>query len=1542
MKALLTNKQSSSFYDVVNSFDFTSSHVVGKGDNVTDAISKCNLNPSCVGFNSSFHLKSGFYGSSNSISDFYIHRPSFGAMFAEVTGWDLTGKDMVNMPLKVSASICSFQCSVKVGCVGTTYDAKLSLCYLKTTFGQPYPNLNRSFLVSYSPSVTACVFDNCIQPTPPIDVRIMCEIMVYWMLYNSTSQCWQYLTTDYSSDQITFDTKLAISKISFDSILLSGSIPTELVQLESLSSLTLNNNQLSGSIPTELDQLTLLQYLSLQNNQLTGSIPTQLSQLTFLKQLYIIGNQLSGSTIPSVLAQLKSLVRLFLESNQLSGSIPTELCQLTLLQQFSVYDNQLTGSVPTEIGQLSLLRYLACDTNKLSGSIPTQLGQLTLLVNLYFIFNQLTGTIPTELAQLQSLVVFCLNNNKLTGSIPIGFGQLTLINYLIFANNQLSGSIPTELGQLTKLIELHLRVNKLSGTIPRELGNLTSIQYLALDGNNLVGSIPAEFGKLLSLQNIFVSLNKLTGSIPTEFGQLTSLQFLAFHNNNLTGSICTEFGNLTLLGRLILNNNQLTGTIPTELGKLTTLGTLFLSNNQLTGSIPTELGNIMALGVLVLNGNKLTGIIPTAIGQLQTLQMLYVSDNKLHGTIPTELCQLSLLAFLIIDNNEFTGTIPTCVGQLTSLLFMYMPSNKLTGSVPSEIGQLSMLEELYLYNNQLSGNIPTEFGLMLSLQVLNLDSSILHVPISEYLAQFILESYYFSLSPFTAVSTGDRSYNKFSGTIPTELGKLSAIQIIAVDNSKLTGSIPTQFGQLTYLKSIIIDNNELSGVLPTELGELNNLQEIRLSYNQLTGRLPTELGQLTDLQSLYINNNNFIGSIPEQYGNLEALQTFNFEFNSQLNGMLPSSICTFQTLSLVTTTSTGVSCPINCSKCSSSNYLLLTDTPVAAPTMTPLVSNSTGSLSVGVIVSIVIGVIVFLILLIVAGSKCFVLYLRKKTKDSSSTVEEESYRSTITKLGLKIFSWNDIVIDVNDPHIIIGEGSFGLAVKGKLLSSNNDEYIVVKVIKDVSSLNETDDQDSHKNDSILKEVIAYSEIEKKIANKSCIFKIYGIVNGQLQNGVANVLNQYTGVGIVMRYEAGGSLSSVIYNSRQVFDINSNNSFAITIKLEEQKQMNSSEISDNSLSTSKFSSSTAESFSMLKNKVRVLCKIAQNIAEFHKIGVVHGDIKPDNILLSSTDISQTEVRLADFGFAEFHEKFELIETSLKGTVIQRGTPVYSAPEQLYNSSALTPTQVDVVQYARPSEKTDMYSFAILTWEVLTQQKSFSHIKSSVELAMKVRQGLRPDINLLPQECSLPIRNMIERCWDKDRRNRMTALDCFNTLSKCYELLTMEHDIYLMYSHGIDQRHEVINHIRNRLIESGFNVVWQHDVPAERRLLVDDQHDNEVNERFALIKKSKIVVLCLETGTQNDEGIIVELGNNRGFKQPRPVVPLFLEAQNTNFPNNMIKAHCFITLDKNKVFDISNFISNSDHLNSPVGIDPLDLELNNLINYIQFKIDQLSYI
>ena len=93
------------------------------------------------------------------------------------------------------------------------------------------------------------------------------------------------------------------------------------------------------------------------------------------------------------------------------------------------------------------------------------------------------------------------------------------------------------------------------------------------------------------------------------------------------------------------------------------------------------------------------------------------------------------------------------------------------------------------------------------------------------------------------------------GSIPAELGSLSNLESLTLNNNALTGPIPTELGSLTALRYLLLGGNELTGPIPTELGNLSNLENLFLSSNALTGPIPRSLLQLVNLRLLYLERN---------------------------------------------------------------------------------------------------------------------------------------------------------------------------------------------------------------------------------------------------------------------------------------------------------------------------------------------------------------------------------------------------------------------------------------------------------------------------------------------------------------------------------------------------------------------------------------------------------------------------------------------------------------------------------------------------------------
>lgn len=79
----------------------------------------------------------------------------------------------------------------------------------------------------------------------------------------------------------------------------------------------------------------------------------------------------------------------------------------------------------------------------------------------------------------------------------------------------------------------------------------------------------------------------------------------------------------------------------------------------------------------------------------------------------------------------------------------------------------------------------------------------------------------------------------------------------------LTGSVPKDVGQLTALVNISLQNNHLMGPLPN-FSTLTMLERLYLQNNNLSGNVPDWLSELKNLKELNIENNNFSGVIPVQ------------------------------------------------------------------------------------------------------------------------------------------------------------------------------------------------------------------------------------------------------------------------------------------------------------------------------------------------------------------------------------------------------------------------------------------------------------------------------------------------------------------------------------------------------------------------------------------------------------------------------------------------------------------------------------------------------
>jgi serine/threonine-protein kinase len=147
--------------------------------------------------------------------------------------------------------------------------------------------------------------------------------------------------------------------------------------------------------------------------------------------------------------------------------------------------------------------------------------------------------------------------------------------------------------------------------------------------------------------------------------------------------------------------------------------------------------------------------------------------------------------------------------------------------------------------------------------------------------------------------------------------------------------------------------------------------------------------------------------------------------------------------------------------------------------------------------------------------------------------------------------------------------------------------------------------------------------------------------------------------------------------------------------------------------------------------RILAEIADALAYAHARGVVHRDIKPDNILL---DRDSGRAVVTDFGIARAMEA----GTRLTQTGAAIGTPTYMSPEQ-----AVGEREVD--------GRSDLYSLGVVAYQMLTGRLPFTAGNSMAMLLKHVNER-PPAIADLRPDAPKPLRDAIERALAKSPEDR----------------------------------------------------------------------------------------------------------------------------------------------------------------------------------------------
>lgn len=150
-------------------------------------------------------------------------------------------------------------------------------------------------------------------------------------------------------------------------------------------------------------------------------------------------------------------------------------------------------------------------------------------------------------------------------------------------------------------------------------------------------------------------------------------------------------------------------------------------------------------------------------------------------------------------------------------------------------------------------------------------------------------------------------------------------------------------------------------------------------------------------------------------------------------------------------------------------------------------------------------------------------------------------------------------------------------------------------------------------------------------------------------------------------------------------------------------------------------------------IPIMLQLVAAISNAHHNGIIHRDIKPQNILMDE----EGTVKITDFGIA-----MALTATSHTKTNSVLGTVHYLSPEQARGGMA--------------TKKSDIYSLGIVFYELLTGKLPFS-AESAVAIALKHLQEETPSVRAEFPAIPQSVENIILKATTKDARHRYVSAD-----------------------------------------------------------------------------------------------------------------------------------------------------------------------------------------
>ncbi|XP_001084687.1 receptor-interacting serine/threonine-protein kinase 2 [Macaca nemestrina] len=234
------------------------------------------------------------------------------------------------------------------------------------------------------------------------------------------------------------------------------------------------------------------------------------------------------------------------------------------------------------------------------------------------------------------------------------------------------------------------------------------------------------------------------------------------------------------------------------------------------------------------------------------------------------------------------------------------------------------------------------------------------------------------------------------------------------------------------------------------------------------------------------------------------------------------------------------------------------------------------------------------------------------------------------------------------------------------------------------------------------------------------------------------------------------------------------------------------------------------------RFRILHEIALGVNYLHNMTppLLHHDLKTQNILLDN----EFHVKIADFGLSKWR-MMSLSQSRSSKSAPEGGTIIYMPPENY-----------EPGQKSRASIKHDIYSYAVITWEVLSRKQPFEDVTNPLQIMYSVSQGHRPVINEESLPYDIPHRahmiSLIESGWAQNPDERPSFLKCLIELEpvlRTFEEITFLEAVIQLKKTKLQSVSSTTHLCDKKKMELSLNIPVNHG-PQEESCGSSQLHEN----------------------------------------------------------------------------------------------------------------------